>query len=156
MQVQGRRAWGVVQAGRAKTLMLILKFYFIFCNCPINRQGPNLSTANQPVYMQDMESLYISGHVSRAIAFSSARWPRTLFPRACEILAVLQQGWPELGTRPWLVQPWRSCHPGMSKHLKSGRARIVLLLFANAPFLKGHTVAQEQAPERSTQTPIKS
>lgn len=65
---------GVTCTGwQGETSMFILKFYFIFCNCLINRQGPILSTANQPVYMQDMESLYISVHSARAIAFSFAR-----------------------------------------------------------------------------------
>lgn len=68
------RCMGVTCTGwQGETSMFILKFYFIFCTCLINRQGPNLSTANQPVYMQDMESLYISGHSARAIAFSFAR-----------------------------------------------------------------------------------
>lgn len=30
---------------QGETSMFILKFYFIFCNCLIKRQGPNLSTA---------------------------------------------------------------------------------------------------------------
>lgn len=166
MQVQGRRAWGVLcrRAGRDETSMYILKFYFIFCNCLINRQGPNLSTASQPVYMQDVKSLYISGHTARAIAFSLACWPVSKLsagPRDSRhhgrwtrstVLELAPIGHPAV-----VAAAWRSCRLGMTKPLRTDLVRIVLLQLGNALFLQRAHPCEAASPMNThTQTPIQS
>lgn len=168
MQVQGRACMGGSCTGRqGETSMFILKFYFIFCNCLINRQGPNLSTANQPVYMQDMESLYISGHFARAIAFSLAhcqvqplcRRATVSRPRVGGCCHVLKSRWPHNG-HPAVVAATSAQLPCVG-----GRK---LLRFVRAPssfcwsqveelsVLNEHAVVTIKPQNRSTPTPIKS
>lgn len=60
--------------GRGETSNVHFEILLYFCNCLISRQGSNLSTANQPVYMQDMASLYISGSFARSIPSSVAHF----------------------------------------------------------------------------------
>lgn len=95
----GRRAWGSHRlAGRGETSNVHFEILLYFCNCLISRQGPNLSTANQPFYMQDMASLYISGSFARSIPSSVAHFcvqplgpsARLSPPDLVDAIAVLQ------------------------------------------------------------------
>lgn len=75
------------QGWQGETSMFILKFYFIFCNCLINRQGPNLSTANQPrLYAGYGISIHL-GSFSPRHCFLYCPLPSTTSLPACDILA---------------------------------------------------------------------
>lgn len=162
MQVQGRACMGVrAQGWQGETSMFILKFYFIFCNCLINRQRPNLSTANQPrLYAGYGISIHLGSFRPRH-CFLYCPLPSTTSLPACDILATTI--WRMLSRLEIKV----AVVAATSAQLPSVGTRK-LLRFDRAPssfcwsqvevlsVLNEHAVVTTKPQNRSTPTPIKS
>lgn len=147
---------GCRRARRERHQICILKFYFIFCNCPIKSTGPNLSTANQPVYMQDLKSLYISPPPLHPV-WLVGPCPSSLLASPPDLITLRNEDGHD-ATKLWLPQRRRSLHsPRVIRFRKADRVRIMVSAPGNVHLLPtGTLMGTSKTQEGSTQTPIRS